>query len=555
MNRQMSNSSMPISLRTKFKPLPRKELMQQLQNSRATRTVAVIRHPNGLAVVLIYVILMAAAGCSEQGPLVPESTASIEQVETIASGEQHFWDAIFVGGTHVGHNHIVIRETAKPVTNEKQLAIQMKTVITVKRFGTETKQAMEIASKESVDGKIDRIVTTMISGSGKVQSEISNNGDELVVTSDTAGVKSQSKLPSNCLGILGYEPDLQRRPMRPGESRQYRLFVPFMNSIADTSLEAKAIEETSLLEGRDKLLRIDCIMTMAGGNRIGVTIWSNEKGDVLKTDMSGLQTTFRTTQDKAVPGDSAGELDLGTESMVRVDRPIKMPHSTMSVRYRVTLKKGDAQELLAQTELQLLKPVDNRTVELTVNRGRPNSSNRSEDRFAKPNAEFLEANALIQSDDAIIKDMASGIPSGSSDWETACKLEQFVNELITQKNFSTAFASAKEVAESKQGDCTEHAVLLVALCRAKQIPARGAIGLVYVQSEQACAFHMWSEAWIDGRWLPLDATLGIGGTGAAHIKVSDTSLANGTGMESMLPVLQLIGDVQIEVLEVSHVAQ
>ena len=294
---------------------------------------------------------------------------------------------------------------------------------------------------------------------------------------------------------------------------------------------------------------------MAGGNRIGVTLWSNEQGEVLKTDMSGLQTTFRTTQDKAVPRDSAGEIDLGTKMMVRVAAPIDKPHSTQSVRYRVTLKNGNPQELLAKTELQTLRLVDDKTVELNVTPGRPIVDSRTENRSAEPNAEFLAANALIQSDDPTIKEMASEVLSESSEWETACKLEKFVNELITQKNFSTAFASAKEVAQSKQGDCTEHAVLLAALCRAKQIPARCAIGLVYVESEQAFAFHMWSEAWIDGHWLPLDATLGFGGTGAAHIKVSDSSLADGTGMESMLPVLQLIGDVEIEVLEVSHLQQ
>ena len=529
--------------------------MQQLLMTRLTRTPANIRKATSRVALLVYIILTTNAGCGEQASPALGSAASTNEVEATNSNEKHLWDAIFVGGTHVGHNHIVIREAEKPIAKEKQLLIQMRTIISVKRFGTQTKQSMDIASTESRNGTIDRIVTTMISGAGKVQSEISNNGDKLEVTSDTAGVKSQSTLPSDCLGILGYEPDLQTRPMRPGESRRYRLFVPFMNSIADTKLEAKAFEETSLLDGKDQLLRIESTMTMVGGNRIGVTLWSNEQGEVLKTDMSGLQTTFRTTQDKAMPSDSAGQIDLGTKMMVRVAAPIDMPHSTQSVRYRVTLKNGNPQELLTQTKLQTLRFVDDKTVELKVTQGRPIGDSRTENRSAEPNAEFLAANALIQSDDPSIKVMATEVSSESSDWETACKLEQFVNELITQKNFSTAFASAKEVAQSKQGDCTEHAVLLAALCRAKQIPARCSIGLVYVESEQAFAFHMWSEAWIDGHWLPLDATLGLGGTGAAHIKVSDTSLADGTGMESMLPVLQLIGDVEIEVLDFSHQSQ
>ena len=76
------------------------------------------------------------------------------------------------------------------------------------------------------------------------------------------------------------------------------------------------------------------------------------------------------------------------------------------------------------------------------------------------------------------------------------------------------------------------------------------MGLVYYAPKQAFAFHMWSEVWIDGRWLPLDATLAKHGTGAAHIKVSDTSLADGSGLESMLPVLQMIGNLEVEVIAI-----
>ena len=42
-------------------------------------------------------------------------------------------------------------------------------------------------------------------------------------------------------------------------------------------------------------------------------------------------------------------------------------------------------------------------------------------------------------------------------------------------------ATAAEVARSREGDCTEHAVLLAALARARGIPARVAMGLVYVR--------------------------------------------------------------------------
>jgi transglutaminase-like putative cysteine protease len=99
-------------------------------------------------------------------------------------------------------------------------------------------------------------------------------------------------------------------------------------------------------------------------------------------------------------------------------------------------------------------------------------------------------------------------------------------------------------------------VLLVALLRAKKIPARVAAGLVYVQANEernmprGFAYHMWTEAWLNDRWVPLDATLGRGGIGAAHIKLSDTNLDGVSPLEALLPVMNVLGQLELEVVEV-----
>jgi hypothetical protein len=62
-------------------------------------------------------------------------------------------------------------------------------------------------------------------------------------------------------------------------------------------------------------------------------------------------------------------------------------------------------------------------------------------------------------------------------------------------------------------DCKTGSALIVALCRARAIPARLVGG--YLLSGPAPAFHTWLEAWVDGRgWSPLDLTswaLSLGG--------------------------------------------
>jgi len=112
------------------------------------------------------------------------------------------------------------------------------------------------------------------------------------------------------------------------------------------------------------------------------------------------------------------------------------------------------------------------------------------------------------------------------------------------------FGRASEVARSREGDCTEHAVLLAALCRARGIPARVAMGLVHSEAAGGFAYHMWTECWLGGRWMPLDATLGQGGIGAAHLKLGHSSLDGAAAIGSLLPSLRVVGGLSIRVLAV-----
>jgi len=156
---------------------------------------------------------------------------------------------------------------------------------------------------------------------------------------------------------------------------------------------------------------------------------------------------------------------------------------------------------------------------------------------------------MIQSDDPQIVAMAAkAVPPSDDSWKTAVALEQYVSRTIKKKNFSQAFATAAEVAQSLEGDCTEHAVLLAALCRARKIPARVAFGLVYYPPQQGFAYHMWNEVWIADRWVALDGTLGLGGIGADHIKLGDSNLSSTTGLAAMLPVVNVFGRLELEVV-------
>jgi hypothetical protein len=112
------------------------------------------------------------------------------------------------------------------------------------------------------------------------------------------------------------------------------------------------------------------------------------------------------------------------------------------------------------------------------------------------------------------------------------------------QNFANAMAPADEVAKTLTGDCTEYSMLAAAMCRAAGVPSRTAIGLVYVDApsprQPFFGFHMWTEVWINGEWIGIDATLNQRGIGPAHLKITDHSWDKTRSMTPLLPVMRVM---------------
>jgi transglutaminase/protease-like cytokinesis protein 3 len=117
---------------------------------------------------------------------------------------------------------------------------------------------------------------------------------------------------------------------------------------------------------------------------------------------------------------------------------------------------------------------------------------------------------------------------------------------------AAALAPASQVARELRGDCRQYALLTTALCRAAGLPARTALGLVYVEKSGRpyLGLHMWTEVWVDGQWRGLDACLGPGGVGVGHVKVSDHSWHDVQSQTPLLPVARVLGKMTAEVVSV-----
>jgi hypothetical protein len=132
--------------------------------------------------------------------------------------------------------------------------------------------------------------------------------------------------------------------------------------------------------------------------------------------------------------------------------------------------------------------------------------------------------------------------------ERAEALTRYVNALLEKKP-TISLPSAREVLRTKVGDCNEHTALYVAMARALGIPARIAVGLVFVRGAQgAFYYHAWPEVYIDagrgrGYWLPVDPTFNQFPADTTHLR-----LARG-GLDKQAAILPLIGRLRMTVLE------
>ena len=461
------------------------------------------------------------------------------------------WEVYYIQGAKVGYGHITERMIQKD--GQSLLKSTAFNYLALKRYGQKITQTLRLETSELATGELVRFRSELSQGPVPVVTEGRLAGNRLMITTTTVGKTVESELSwhGTSQGFFATEQSLKRNPMRPGEVRKLHVLIPIFNQVAKVTLTAGDYESTEILGRQQELLRIESSADLSGVAPMKTVSWTNREGVTVKSFVPSIgQTSYRVSRTVALVPDVAGAtFDLGDFSTVRIEGEFPRPHDTREVVYRVHLQDEDPSHIFAACLSQSIESIDDRTARIVVQAIDPKSPGTLDGGHpAGTSPEDLQPSSLIQSDDARVVEMAFSIhPQFQEPWHVACRLEKLVRDKMQAHDFSQAFATAAEVAETLQGDCTEHAVLLAALCRARGIPARVAMGLVYYPQEMGFAYHMWNEVWIEDRWVPLDATLGRGGIGAAHLKLGDSNLHGAGAYAAFLPVFQVLGRLSIDV--------
>ena len=305
------------------------------------------------------------------------------------------------------------------------------------------------------------------------------------------------------------------------------------------------------------------------GQTVAVTVWktTTEKPPVTATGKYDSQGTLMYQSVSAGFGDMVTRIatkaealakpgrqpELLVETFVRPNEPIARSQRATTATLHLRTKNGEMPKLPSAGAQQVEMGADGGSVVLHIDI----NANQLAPAEEVDTPAFLQSSAIIDSRDEQVRQLANRATEkvGDSLYDQAEAMRRFVHRYISSKDLDTAFATASEVARLRSGDCSEHAVLLCAMLRSQEIPARVAVGLIYAESflkhRGVFGWHMWTQALIDGKWVDYDATL-RSRYHAAHVLTSTSDLNDGALSGELGSALQLIGNLEIDVVEVGY---
>ena len=457
------------------------------------------------------------------------------------------WDAAYLGDVRAGYVHTLV--TRQP--DDLLLgSIQMR--LSVKRISDTVQLGMDNGTFETPDGIVTDVFMKQFLGKAQsleIQGKV--DGNKLHLTLNKTKRIDSAPWTDRVIGIAKQQQLYRENNIKPGDQFHYLSFEPSINLVVTTRVKAGDYETIELPNGGGKLkllraeVKADRIQTFQPPP---MTVWLNDNLESVSsvTEVPGLgkMTLVKTTKEQALAPILAIAKAVEAQRVVSLKQRLPRAHEMTSAVYRIRVK-GDADPASGFSTDGRQRPgnVQGDTFDLAVQRGIVMQAE-------KIGPEFLQSSHFINSADVKVRELARRAVGLEQDpWKKALKIERYVADAMRPKNHEL-LATADHVARTLEGDCTEYAMLTAAMCRAEGVPSRTAIGLVYgeVRGQPAFVFHMWTEVWVRGQWVGLDATLGRGGIGAAHLKVSDQSWHNESSMTPLLSTLNLLGRVSIDVL-------
>lgn len=466
---------------------------------------------------------------------------------------EEVWYAVLLQGRPVGWSHTVVRRESGRVISEETLSV------TVRR-GTEA-LTVEVASRfaETPEGVPLEAESRQRLGAEEVVRSFRFGGPEVEVTVREADRVRTLRVPAPdgvWLTPAAVDRRVEAEVAAGADQIRYRTVSLEGDLVAcEVSMHRVGSEPLEVSGKIVPALVWDSSVSLLPG--VTAREYTDDRGRALQTTLElfpGLPLTLvEADRDLALAAVSPPEILAST--LVVPEGRLREPRGLRRAIYEVRVSgSADAAPTLPSAGAQHAVPAGPGLWRVTVDLDEPQGDS------TPPGDEDRRPSAYVGSDDPEVVRLAGRALGGKtlSEAETAEALRRFVHGFVRTRDLSVGFATAGQVARTAQGDCTEHAVLLAALLRARGIPSRVVSGLLYVDRflgrEAVFGYHLWTQAWLTpvgspGRWVDLDATLGERPFDAAHVALGTSALAEGAFSNDLLRLSPLLGRLSLRVVE------
>jgi Transglutaminase-like superfamily len=439
---------------------------------------------------------------------------SILSFGAAAAPKDDIWMSVLLDGRKIGNMHTTRTVQGDRVTTTQTMSL------TLERAGIKVALGTSETDEETRDGKPLAFESrTKISGTETVIHG-AVKGDQIELTSTIGGATQTRSLPWPKGALLSEGLRLAEEKAGLSAGTRFSSLAFQAETLDAVEVESKVGENANvdLPGGKHALTRVEQLVKMPGAPTNTVA-WIDSDFNIAKLilPVMGYDLTMLAC-DKACAQAPNQSADILVRGMVQAPRAISASELSSGVTFRARSTDSGEPLVFAHTDEQRVS-ANSGVVELRI----APLSGSDAGREGKPDPTDFRANDWLQSDaPEIVKLAAQGAGDAKTQREQMKNLETFVRAFITTKDLNVGYASALEVAKNPEGDCTEHAVLLAALGRARGIATRVVDGLAYIDSyaggQHVFVPHAWAQAYVDGHWQSFDAALH--GFDAGHIALS-----------------------------------
>ena len=472
------------------------------------------------------------------------------------------WAEVYMAGGKVGYAHTTMNRDGDLITTGATFHMvlgraEQPVKIGMTQHTSETLAGVPVTFGSEMDMSVMKSATKGTIKDGKVTIVTSQYGMDQTQTFD---------FPAGAMMTWGTNRESMLRGFKSGTKYTLLVYAP------ELRLDGSVNAVTTIGEWEE--LRLGAKVTK--GQKVTVALespvgsfemasWVDADGVPIKAKVPipGMGDIEMITTDQATALRDFVPQEFFTTSTIPAKRKIDRA-AARRIKYRLTAKSAGI-ELgdLPTTEMQSVVGKNDKSVDLVVARvahvrKTPSPSQgegRGEGQLDPSMAEYLEGNLMINTADPKLIELAKQAAGGEKEpFALADKLRRFVTNYVENKSLNIGFATASEVARTKEGDCSEHGVLLAALGRLNGLPSRVVVGLAYVpifgNQDDIFGYHLWTQFFIDGRWIDVDAALRETDVSPARIAFAVSSLKNAGLADLSLPLITKLGAIDIDILEV-----